>query len=787
MPDAEAFLAADCLVNSAIGLTQRPTAPGRARRLVILSEFAQEICPDHEQASRILADVYLAQGDSTSAAAMLKKSLYARPGDYSLWMEWLAASLASGQTAEARLDFLDSVIRDQALPESVRAEALVRYANVLLGRGDRDRCEQLFTAALRLEPYHYQALQGWVGLQESISVVDSANLMFRMLRGSPLNANIAHDLGVLIGSVGLWKEAITFFDYAWAIATRDVGTQEIPADWAADYANAMMDAGQLQRTIDTFTPLLAQYPASVDLLSLLVEANLGLGNIDKARTLIDKIENTYRSGSGQGGLHSHDIEMAMFYLTTRPDSRLAMAHARGAIEGADPKDRESVILQRLLGAAELEAGSEEQGLQRLTRIQDTDPYAAVFLAAHYLKKNQLELSRQAVLAGAKLGRSGPAFRRLDTMARRNAVEIPPMAGSAQISRMSLAFNELYLQMGLHPERFVEASIVAPADPFVVGEPITVTLLLHNKGPLPLPVGAGGLFEPVAAIQVELTGPWEEPVVVTDLPLADWPAPHHLAPDQTVSCQLRIDVGPLGDMLAASPLSEITMAISGILDPLEREGGLSSSLPDVGIAPVTATRASLIPNPGDADALTQACDDTMAAIAAAMQDADAATRLRAARQVGCLKVLLARVDEGKATVPEHLPRETMRGQLADHITQLLGDGSPLVRAEMINALKLASIGDRALILQAVLDDPSPLVRLRTAELLGTMDDQASRDMLFKLTQDPDQMVAETAEVFMSGWTYGVGIDRSDSAPAPTTVTPMPRIPLQLPDDQDDLEE
>jgi len=762
--------AADSLTNSAIGLAMTSGAPARGARMVILAEFARQLHTDHPAASRILADVYIVQGDSIGAAEMLRACLDAHPEDHSLWIQWLASSLLALQTAEEQFDFLDGIIRDESMPRSIRAEAIVRYGDVLLGRGDRAKAEQFFTSAMRYDPYHYGALQGWVDVQETLSTVDSANVMFRMLRGSPLDAEVAHDVGVLMGSMGLWKDAIKFLDYAWAIAVRDGGIEGVPHAWAVDYTNALIDAGQVQRAVDAATPVLEQYPTSVDLLALLAEANVGLGQSQQAQELIDRIKRAYRSGGEQGELRSYDIEMAMFYLTTKPDARLAMAHARGALQEANPDQRESVILQRLLGAAELAAGSSESGVRRLTNVQDVDIYASVFLASHYFANGQSELGRQAVLSGARLTRSGPAFRRLEAMARQNDVTIPPMAGAGQISEMAQAFNDMYLQMGLHPERFVEVSIVQPSSAFVVGQPVTLTLLLHNAGPLPVPVGPGGLFAPAAAVQVELAGPWPEPIVVTDLPLAVWPAPQRIAPGRTIGCKVRLDVGPLGDILAAHPLSQIDMTVSAVFDPIQRGSDLYSSLPDVRITPVTVTRASMM-RAADGEQLDRAYRDMMAGIAANVAAEETHLRLQTARQVGCLRVLLARADAGEAELPAALPAETMRGRLAELQEQLLDDECYAVRAEMIHSLRLASVADRAMVLPTGAADPSPVVRLRTVELLGTMDNNTSRQRLRNLTEDPHSLVAETAGLLLP---Y---VAPAPPAPAEPAAPPTPATPAE----------
>ncbi len=765
-PEFVSALAADSLVNSAGSLLTTPGAQNRGARLVALAEFARELDPRNVDACRVLADVYLIQGDSAGAAEMLRICVDASPSDSGLWMQWMASSLFALQTAEDRLEFLDSVVRDETLPRSVRAEATVQYVEVLIGHGQQAEAEGLFANALKLDPYHAGALQGWVEMQGSISVVDSANVMFRTLRGSPLDANVAHDLGVLMGEMGLWRDSLKFFDHAWALAVRDMGIEAIPAIWAAEYANALVDAGQLQRVVDIFTPLLEQYPNSVDILSLLAEANLGLGLEGEAMQLVESIEKVYGIES-DGDLTSYDIEKAMFYLTTKPNTRLADVHAKAALQNVDAEVREaSAVLQRILGGAELRAGSVDSGVARLRRVQGVDIYASVFLAAHHFAAGEIGLGQQAILTGSKVSRSGPAFRRLEAMAREHDVSIPPVAGAAQVSRMALDFNDLYLEIGLHPERFVEVSIVPPERPFAVGEPMVLTMEIRNIGPLAIPIGPGGLFEPVAALQVELTGPWEEPKLVTSMALVVWPAPQRLARDQVVRRQVRLDTGRLGALLAAHPLDEISVTVSGIVDPVQRGDDLSGSLANVGMSPVTVTRQSVMKAADGGQPGIDAFRDAMSALDAAADADSIRPRAQAARQAGALLALLARIDAGQTDAPPEVPLETMRSRLVQVQLKLMEDDSHYVRAEMVHSLILAGRGDRVLVLRMGLTDQSPLVRLRTAELLGTLEDQASREMLFKLADDLNPLVAEMATIFLSGQSAEDENDSEDQRPTET---------------------
>ncbi|HDZ20782.1 hypothetical protein LCGC14_0205350 [marine sediment metagenome] len=748
---AERTLAAESLARSAGGILLTPDAPARVRRLIVLAELARRLAPDNYHANRLLADVYQGQDDFAQAVGALDVCLKTADNDQAIWRQWLVNKTATLQSSEDRREFFDRVIKDQAIPSAVRAQAMVRYAEILVGQGLTDEARRLFLQTLAFDPYHRGGLTGWLSLQkEAISPVDQCNMLLRILRGSPMDLNAASDVAVLLGSMGLWKDAIAVFDYAWEVGRRDMGPEAFPHVWLMRYCNAMLDARQAERAVKMFSPMRGRFPDSLDLQILLMEAYGQLNKPGEVRDLIRQIEAAYQGTPTGPDALQYNIEMAMFYLTARPDATRALRHARQAVQLAGPDAGESVLLMRLLGAAEVASGAIAAGVKRLATISSEDAYAAYFLAEYYFGAAQDQPATEALGAGVALGRSGPAYRLLAMVARKHRIPIEPAPGTGQIKALMTKFGTLTFQMGRQPERFVQASLTA-APTVAVGDPITITARLTNIGPVDIPIGQTGVCSPVMALRVAVAEDPEATFVL--LPMAVWHAPRYLGPGRTLSCETRLDVGPLRDYLSARPMSKLTLVVTGILDPVQRGEELVSALPSVQVASATIVRTSLLTDLAKGGGY----DPLDALLRKGLDSDDPSDRMRTAGRIGSLLALLAEVDAKRASLPEQIPPERMRSDLLAMTRRLLQDRSAVVRAEMLNALRQAERADRLQLMGLVLDDVSPLVRVREAELLGLSAEgavflgrsskEAEDPRLRQLANDEDALVAKMASAFI----------------------------------------
>ena len=741
IPDDQISVAADGLIDSAWSLTLSPEVPYRGWRMAAMVEMVRQMDPDNPDANRMLADIYSAWERPEASAEALAHSLVGREEDYGLWLRWLASAIEEQQTAGDRIAFLLRTIEDENIPSTVRAQATVEYAGILAGQGKDDKVKGLLLGTLKLDPFNRQALVAWEGVQAgSISAADKVNLRSRLLRGSPRDYVVLHDLATLAGQEGLSQQALVLFDHAWTLAEEKMGVDEMPYTWAVEYANAMLDAGKYRQAVDTIEPLLANYPGRADLPSLIVEAYWALGEKDKAESLISDIEND-RIAAG-GSMVLDDLEMAMFYMVVKPDPQRAFGRARAAIKGANDDERQSVTVQRVYGATELLGGAIDSGVARLEAVQPEDMWASVFLANHYFHIDKPVQAAQAVEAGLALGRSGPAARRLRLLAGELDAPIEPRKGAAAIAKTLGNIGDDYFEMALAPEEFVAVSIDQPEGDFVVGENMSLTCRLKNVGSVVLPMGPKGLLQPSMAVEVSVTGSTGKLRGDMDaFPLAVWPCPKYLKPGEEVICQVQLDIGELADLLAREPLEDLTLSVTGILSPAETDDGeLTSAVPTIEIPAVTIRRAGLLGVPID-----QASEDDLASIKDLAASDAFAERVLAARQVGALGAYLY---AQSTTVQGPVASVYALQDAVEAIGEaLLTDASPVVRAEMIHRVVSCSPAIRSRVALAGAADGSPLVRLRAAELLETLDDEASRTALDALVDDSDPQVARMAEVIV----------------------------------------
>ncbi|MHC4986272.1 MAG: tetratricopeptide repeat protein, partial [Planctomycetota bacterium] len=532
------------------------------------------------------------------------------------------------------------------------------------------------------------------------------------------------------------------FDYTNAIGERIGGEGSFPAAWRVRHANAMIDAGSYQRAIDMLAPLMETYPRSLDLKMLLIEAQLKLGQSGDVRRLIRQVEVEYDSQASGLGAYEYNVSMAMFYLLTWPDPTRAHRHARQAAEIAGEDAAGDILLHRLIGAAELVNEAANDGVARLEAISAQDAYAAYFLARHYAATDQTELAVNALNRGMAQGRSGPAYRLLQDLARQMNLPIEAAPGFGQVRRHLTAFGDLSFQMGRLPHRFLAVTLAPAASTVTVGEPIVIRATLANIGPVDVPIGDRGLTSPSLALRVTITPDQGESVTFDGLPLIIWHSPTYLPAGEVLTSSVRIDLGDLSGYLATRPLDTIRLTVEGVLDPVRQGGQLTSAVPGIDVGAIDIVRQAL-PGAGDDEYAALA-----AAVATSVTDQDPAGRLRGAAQIGSLLAMLSAHEEGALAVPDSLPVETLRQDLLAMTRRLLKDDSAAVRAEMLHEVRRARRTDRLLLVGLVLNDPSPLVRLREAELIGLTTDSPDDERLVQLSEDDDPLVARMARAMLA---------------------------------------
>ncbi len=736
-------LAAESFHHSAVAMAcADPDEHARAGRMVVLCEFARRLVPGHGGASALAADIHYAQADAPNEVRALADYLQVFPDDYARRVRWLAASIQPMDSAAARGDFLRAAVDNKALARPARAKAAAMLALLRHGQGLGDDAVAMARRAAELDPYGPAALDALAELVPDPNGAEKVKRLLRGLRGNPRDGWQAWKLGLRLGDLGLHEEAVRLFDHALAADPRYDRIQALPLTQVTQYCSALLDARQADKAIGVLEPLRTRYPESADVRSLLIEAYKAAEQQTKAERLVDMMSSSYknREAAGQGSVE-FIAEIAWFYTVTQPRPGQAIIYAQRAIE----EEPNNPVFQRILGAAELAAGKQRVGTDRLEKLLGEDTYASVFLAEWYDRTNNIAARNKAILAAAPRPRSGPAARRLIALANSYRVELPTPPGQAGAAEALADFDRSYLRMILEPASFLTVEL-APADgPVEAGEPIEVVATLRNAGSQDIPLGRQGLLRPEMSLKASLLGADGRAVAEIDrLPMAVWPAPRYLAPGKSVSCTVRLDVPAVRRARAMRLTDDLLLGVVGTLTP--RANG-ASGLPSI---PAPVARVKLPTALGDfdrdnPDAWPRRIRYVHGRLVYDIRKGDLPARMRAARRVGQLLAHARGAEENRVKLPPFLPRRMLNKPVVlSMVRALLNDSSFAVRQEMIAALGEADL-DRTVIslLAPAIEDPAPTVRSRLVELLVSANTRGGETIAAFLAKDPDPLVARMA--------------------------------------------
>ncbi|RPI59900.1 MAG: hypothetical protein EHM48_08145, partial [Planctomycetaceae bacterium] len=289
-------LAADGLRFSAMSLVYAsPKTPGRAGRLIALTQYADRLVPNDPKTNWLLANIYESQDKLPQAAAALEVCLKADPANHALGERWLRAAVAALNNADDRLKFLADVIARQDLPAPLRADAAAMSAGIFHNQKEDAKAMAAFEQAIKLDPYNRESLEGRLALQTKPSQAERVATMLNLLRGSPAYMTASWELAQTLDSMGLFEQSQMFYDYCWTLAQlrkSEMGDSDTQA-FLAQYFSASLDAATAgddaaaraeaaAKVIKMFEPLVLKYPRSIDLQAMMIEAYRQSNNPAKA-------------------------------------------------------------------------------------------------------------------------------------------------------------------------------------------------------------------------------------------------------------------------------------------------------------------------------------------------------------------------------------------------------------------------------------------------------------------------------------------------------------------------
>ncbi len=710
-------------------------------RAALMAQLAVQVDRACPLAWRVLAETAQRREEFRQAADAQQEYLRAvGGGDYEGTAQWIRLALVSVGTSEQREAVLKAIIPDPRHGDSIRALALTNLGTIEENRGYFDSARALYTRALALDANDAVSARALLRLAEGeVSAVDRAEAAMAELRGNPLAVRVAWELGVLCRSEGLHAQAVKFYDYARTVAR---ATGRVPSTaFRLDNLDALLDAGQYQQAVTTFSEMAKRSPVNVVAAGRLVEAYRQLGDTQQADALVRRMHEAYRMKESAGRIDGAVAgELAWFYLIYRNRPLTAAKWA----EVGQKTLRPSSLGRRVWAMSRLKSTSEAERLEAratLEAMRETDAYADVVLADDAFTRSDRDAGVRHLAAAVKTARMGPAWRQVVALAAKHDAPLPAMAPQAETlaKRLAAFLDGGTVRMGRQPEKYLAVTLTPAPAVAGVKPPPAVTVTLTNVGDLPVPIGQWGLMTPKFMLDVKMRVGGE--AIASQVVPVVLPAPRYLLPGRSLEKIVRLDVGRVSDELAYRPLSRVELTVSIVADPVQRQGEFVPALPAVTAEPLRIEIKGLV-DTRDPDVYY----DALKGLVRHLVGPDEVQAMRAAEVTVSLLALVEKVKAGRALPAGKLSKHLREPELLSMLRHGLQRSPTSVRCRTLGAMGKLKLTDLMVqLVEPALRDPSPWVRALAIERLSATGRPAHLSAALELAdRDPDPVVRAMAK-------------------------------------------
>jgi hypothetical protein len=336
-------------------------------------------------------------------------------------------------------------------------------------------------------------------------------------------------------------------------------------------------------------------------------------------------------------------------------------------------------------------------------------------------------------------------------AKKYNIDVPPVKYAQPVATMVKDFDPRFLEMGTQPGKFIRITVSPEKESTSLCEPIQLSATLQNISSVPVSVDGWGLLNHRLGLEVHLTDGAK--TTFPTMPMLIWPSPRHLAPNEKITATCRLDVGSIARFLANRPLLPVELRVEPIVSPREvlnqrQEPEIVSDLEPLKLPSLSIQQNGLL---SLTTTTPEQYNKALAELRKALGEGDLQARVLAARRVAAILAWIRDVGNSKAPVPRTIRPVMNEKYVLGLMGMALRDKTDVVRAEMITALQYADMGSAMLNeVGLVVEDPSPLVRFRVAELIGASGTKGNRKLIELYAKDPDPRVKTMARAFLHAW-------------------------------------
>jgi len=491
-----------------------------------------------QAASRLdadLADPYLWQFDMLTALGRAEEAqnvlaayVRLRPDDVTAYLQWVALSVDSLQTAEARAKQCRTMLERSALPGPVSSDLHRRLAEFHWNRGERAEALKEAEAAVSAYEFNFAARVLIDKFQDRLS--DRVSRLKRdliALKANPGNLPLAIGIGDRLFQWGM-KE----------LATRC-------------YRHAM----RLYELLP---------PETINEHLVLTRLARQCGKPEVAREQIAKAEEDAKAILATGSELDPAVVAELAWFFSRYDPRPAQAEklARSAIA-----DRpELVVACRALGSALRQLGRLDEAKEVLMPVVETDVWAAIELAQVLYAGQDTERGVKQLRAVATQPAGIEEHEAITRLVSKWQVAMPTgQAAPAEVRPLLDAFPWEILEYPLAPSQFLSVRLRIAQETLLPGEPWRCTVQLTNTGSFPITLGQEMMVTPEVLASVDTRGDRSRSsgaIIRISLNRA-----MQLAPSQSIEVTQAIDLGPIRSAMIGTPRVTHDVELVAVLSPI----------------------------------------------------------------------------------------------------------------------------------------------------------------------------------------------------------------------------
>lgn len=763
-----------------------------------LLEAAATLDPAEPRTLRLLTEAYLQIGGDEGrdgAVKSLARYLKLEPGDMGAMLRMIRLHYGKMEAADKQREYIDYLLGQNVLAPELRAEIAVIGARLALDRVEIEQAKKYVDQALTLYPLCPGALRlKYEQLDSATPALDRLRVLLNMLRANPAQADIMGEIADELARAGLMDPALNWYMQCFKLFNRMGGAP--PSEYGIAYAAELVIADQHRAAEPWIKGLTEQDPTNSDaaFLDLLVARRTNQAEriapataaVQKAlETRMSRVSDVLNDRQEPGSFDiaadvkklndAARLDLTSAYAAALADLAWVKIHFEAkpaeATQYIDPLKQllapESVTLARLEGWAFLVDGKKDEARVKLSAVAARDPLSElgmIKLDAAEPAEKTFEQAKKLVVANS----SGVMGAMLIESLRDKVGLLPPgpdaSALRAELDKFPVEWLNILDISQAKSFYLLKADPVKVAHKF--SEPILVDITITNIGKFDITIGAEGTIKPDIWVDVRLTRP--EARTMAGVAFDRMSSRLVLRPGESVSQLMRVDSGPVGNLLTLNPMLEIPLYYAMLTNPTTMQG----VVPGPGGYRVqfqrVLVRSAAPPN-----------NDLVTNINNNLQNGPGDVRVRTLELLGAYVLAMRGVDNPQA--------QTKAAEFSDIVRKSVGDEVTPVRAQALSITALlAEPTLRGGVLQQMLSDNALSMQVLGIATIGAMKDGMTyKDSIKPLADGNKDPIVKTLAgslvkvMDLPPATQPAGTEGGGAAVPPAPGREAPDLPLPLP--------